>query len=261
LDINGLRDFNQTLVVRGVAQGTVNANKTVSVRFLGTTILCRAGRGVTTAAGDIVLVIRSSKELTVIERFHAAAPTGESDDLNSYPPNPWASVQHGSSVFHPHKTRSYRDSLGWRDDTDDCLQGNWGGNNHAGCAFYNKAPQSIIGAEVLSAEIKVKRDPGSTWSTNETTTLKRITETNLTRAMVKDKTGPSFVTGTTDGPKLRPREAENFVIPTSWGQDLVDGAAGGLAIHTNTNDPKARLEGRGSWGPAFTLTLTWRRVV
>lgn len=260
MDINGLRDFRQTLVVRGVAMGAVSSTKTVQVRFLGTTITCRAGRGVATAAGDIVLVIRSKNELTVIERFHASAPTGESDDLNSYPPNPWDSVKSGSSVIHPVKTRSFRDSGGWRNDTDDLLQGKWGANNNAGCAFYGKKPQSLIGAEVLSAKIKVKRDPGSKWSTNEPTTLKRITQTNLTRKMVKDDTGPDFVSGTIDGPKLRPSEAESFTLPKSWGQDLVDGVAGGLAIHTNSEDPQARLEGRGSWGPSFTLSLTWRRV-
>lgn len=261
MDLNGLRDFRQTLVVRGVAQGTVAADKTVNVRFLGTTIKCRAGRGVTTAAGDVVLVLRSKNELIVVERFHAAAPTGAADDLNSYPPNPWASVQSGSTVIHPVETRSYRDSLGWRKDTDDVFQGDWGGNNHAGCAFYGKKAVSLLGGEVLSAKVKVKRDPGSQWSTHEATTLKRITQNTLTHAMVKDKTGPDFVSGTIDGPRLSPNEAENFTLPVSWGQDLVDGTAGGLAIHTNSNDPKARLEGRHSWGPAFTLLLTWRRVI
>lgn len=261
MDLNGLKDYQQTLVVRGVAQGAVAADKTVNVRFLGTTIKCRAGRGVTTAAGDIVLVFRSGHELVVVERFHAAAPTGESDDLNDYPPNPWNSIQAGSTVVHPVETRSYRDDLGWRSDTDDVFQGNWGGHNHAGCAFYGSKAVALIGGEVLGASIKVKRDPGSSWSTHEPTTLKRITNRTLTHAMVRGKIGPDFVSGTIDGPRLSASESRNFTIPISWGQALVDGTAGGLAIHTNSNDPKARLEGRHSWGPAFTLMLTWRRVV
>lgn len=262
IDLNGLRDFNQTLVVRGVAQGGATAAKTVSVKFLGTTITCRIGRDVTVAAGDIVLVIRQGHELMVVDRFHAAAPTGASDDLNSYPPNPWDSVRSGTSVIHPVKTRTYRDGAGWRTDTDDLFHGKWGSYNSAGCAFYGDKPKSLQGAEVLSARIKVKRDAGSDWSPHsERITLKRITQTNLTRAMVKDDTGPDFVSGTEDGPRLDPRESQNFTIPTSWGQSIVDGAAGGLAIHSNTEHPKARLDGRGSWGPSFTLTLTYRRVV
>lgn len=262
MDLNGLKDYQQTLVVRGVAQGAVAADKTVLVRFLGTTITCRAGRGVTTAFGDIVLVFRSGHELVVVERFHAAAPTGESDDLNSYPPNPWKSVQTGSTVIHPVETRSYRDNLGWRSDTDDMFHGDWGGNNHAGCAFYGSKAVALVGTEVLSAKIKVKRDRGSSWTPkSEATTLKRIEERKLTHAMVKDKTGPTYVSGTVDGPRLSPSESETFTIPTSWGQDLVDGTAGGLAINSNSGHPKARLDGRHSWGPSFTLILTWRRVV
>ena len=262
MDINGLKDFNQTLVVRGVAQGSASASKTVSVRFLGTTITCRIGRGVTVASGDIVLVVRSGHELMVLERFHAAAPSGESDDLNDYPPNPWDSVQSGSSVIHPIKTRTYREGAGWRTDTDDLFHGKWGSYNSAGCAFYGDKPKSLQGAEVLSAKIKVKRDAGSDWAPrSEEVTLKRITQTNLTRAMVHDDTGPDYVAGTTTGPRLDPSESKTFTIPTSWGQSIIDGAAGGLAINSNTEHPKARLDGRGSWGPSFTLLLTWRRVI
>lgn len=261
MDINGLRDFRQTLVVRGIATSTVAADKTVSVNFVGTVIRCRAGRGVTTAAGDIVLGMRSKNEIVIIERLHSAAPGSDPIGDNDYPPNPWPSIQSGHTVIHPVETRSYRDSLGWRKDTDDVLQGNWGGHNHAGCAFYGLKPRSLAGAEVLEAKIKVKRDPGSQWSTSEPTTLKRITQKTLTNKMKKDQTGPDFVSGAIDGPKLGHSEAENFTIPISWGQDLVDGDSGGLAVHTNSNDPKARLEGRHSWAPAFTLTIKWQRVI
>lgn len=256
-----MRDFRETLVVRGIAQGSVQADKTVSVNFMGTIIRCRAGRSVTTAAGDVVLGMRSKNEIVIIERLHAAAPGSDPLGDSQFPPNQWPSIQSGQTVIHPVETRSYRDSLGWRKDTDDLLQGAWGGHNHAGCAFYSKKPRSLAGAEVLKAWIKVKRDAGSQWSTHEPTTLKRITQKTLTHKMIKDGTGPDFVSGAIDGPRLSRGESENFVIPNSWGQDLVDGDSGGLAVHTNTEDPKARLDGRHSWAPSFTLTIRWQRVI
>ena len=257
MDINGLRDFQQTLVVRGIAQGSVAGDKTVNVSFLGTVIKCRAGRGVSTAAGDVVIAMRQGFEIVVIDNLHAAAPsTDPSSIVSTYPPNPWASVQTGSTEIRPVETRSYRDSGGWRSDTADTLQGNWGGNNHKGCAFYGTGPRALGGVEVLSATIKVKRMKGTSWSTHEPTTLKHFTE--KTRPRTNDV---SFLSGAVDGPRLSQGESENFTIPTSWAQDLVDGTAGGLAIHTNTNDPKARLAGRGAWSPAWTISLTWRRVI
>lgn len=254
MDLNGLRDFRQTLVVRGIAQGSVLANKTVSVNFVGTIIICRAGRGVTTSAGDIVLGMRSKNEIVIVERLHATAPSGDTMD-NEYPPNPWPSVQAGRTVIHPVETRSYRDSLGWRKDTLDLFQGDWGGHNHAGCAFYGKKPAAIFGVEVTKAWIKVKRDAHSLWDPSLPLTLKRFTD------KIRSNEGPSYLSGTEIGPKLARGETENFVIPDSWAQDIVDGTAGGLAIHSNTGSPKARLDGRGSWGPSFTLTVEWRRVI
>ena len=253
MDLNGLRDFQQTLVVRGIAQGAVTAEKTVSVKFSGTTIKCRAGRGVTTATGDVVLAFRSGFELVVVERLHAAAPTGQPDDFNSYPDNPWASIQTGKTIIYPVETRSYREPDGWYKEHDDLMQGRWSGKNHSGCAFYGKKPRSLAGAEVTRAFIKVKRSTTSTWSGSAPTTLKLVTE----------KTRPSgapTVGTSTDGPWLSRGEQENFVIPDSFAQDLVDGDSGGLAISVGAGTPLARLMGRHSWSPSFALTVEWRRV-
>lgn len=259
MDLNGLRPLEQTLVTRGVAQGPVAIDKTVNVNFLGTTIRCRAVRGLSTAAGDVVLAVRSGRELVVMERLHAAAP-GADPNASFFPPNPWASVQTGTSVFHPIETRSYRDTGGWRKDTDDTFQGDWGGNRHKGCAFYGNGPRSLFGAEVMSAYVKVKRQLDSTWSPYEATTLKRFTEKR--RPTNFPPTDVNFLSGSATGPRLRRGESQNFVIPTLYAQELVDGTAGGLAIHQNLADaPKARLEGRASWAPAWTLVVNWRRVI
>jgi len=69
------------------------------------------------------------------------------------------------------------------------------------------------------------------------------------------------VLGDIDGPRLRASEAATFSLPASWGQSLVDGTAGGIQFYDNDGSPRARLDGRGSWGPSFTLTLNWQRVV
>lgn len=265
MDLNGLRPLQQTLVVRGIATSTVAADKTVFVNFLGTTIKCRATRSVTIGVGDVILALRTGKELVVVESLHAAAPTADPSETDStYPPNPWASVQNGSSVVYPVKTRTYRETLGWRDDTFDLLQGKHGSYNHTGCAFYGDRTKSLLGVEVLSASIKVKRDPGSTWSpSNKTSTLRRFEEKTLTRDMVKDKTAVTFIDDSITGPRLRPSESQTFALPAAWAQAFADGTAGGIAIHTTNPsvEPRARLEGMDDWSPAMALTMTWRRVI
>ena len=257
MDINGLRDFRQTLVVRGIAQGAVTASKTVSVKFLGTTIRCRAGRGVTTAAGDVVLAIRQGYELIVIERFHAAAPSADpAEPGSSFPDNPWDSIQQGTTVLRPVETRSYRSPAGWTGSSD-TLQGRWSGKLFKGCAFYGKGPRSLAGVEVLTTKLKLKRPSDSPWSSNQSTTLRRFT--NKTRPKTDDV---DLIDGVSiDGPKLSRGESVDFSLPDSWGQDLVDGDSGGLAIYTASADPAAKLAGRGTWSPAWSLTVTWRRVI
>ncbi|MEE3918179.1 hypothetical protein V2I01_04775 [Micromonospora sp. BRA006-A] len=40
---------------------------------------------------------------------------------------------------------------------------------------------------------------------------------------------------------------------------MVDGTAGGLAVYDSSGSPYVRFAGRGSWSPAFTLAISWRR--
>ena len=258
MDLNGLRDFRQTLVVRGIAQGAVNANKIVSVKFLGTTIRCRALRNITTAAGDVVLAIRQGSELIVIDKFLAAAPSADpAEPGSSFPDNPWDSIQQGTTVLHPIETRSYDSTKNRWSKPSDTLQGRHQGNLWKGCAFYGKGPRSLAGVEVLTTKLKLKRPSNTGWSSNQPTTLRRFTNKTRPKTDDVDLVEPFSV----DGPKLSRGESVDFSLPPTWGQDLVDGDSGGLAIYTTSAHPEVRLAGRGTWSPAWTLTLTWRRVI
>jgi hypothetical protein len=40
---------------------------------------------------------------------------------------------------------------------------------------------------------------------------------------------------------------------------MVDGTSGGLAVFDGTGSPYVRFQGRGGYGPAFTMTIAWKR--
>jgi hypothetical protein len=260
MDFNGLKGFNQTLAVRGIAEGAPTAEKTIMVNFRGSSVKCRVGRAVTIAAGDIVIAFRIGHELVVLERLHAAAP-GSPSDPDTPPPTAWESVQTGTTLIAPVETRSYRNGTGWLTSTQDLLQGQWSGSSHHGCAFYGTKFKGLLGATVLSATLKVRRDAGSSWTVDQPATLKRIEETRLTTTMVRDKTAPTYLSGTKSIPRLSAGQALTFDLGATWGQSLANGGVGGLSVHTTSAEPKARFDGRNNWGQAFVLTIIWQRVI
>jgi hypothetical protein len=73
--------------------------------------------------------------------------------------------------------------------------------------------------------------------------------------------GAPSLTGTAiDGPNLAPGDtASAFVLPDSWGQALIDGDEGGLAISIGSDEPYIRLAGRAAWSAAWTLTIHWTK--
>jgi hypothetical protein len=150
------------------------------------------------------------------------------------------------------ETRSYR-STGWRFDNDDIYQGQYGGNgNHTGCAFYGSGPRALAGATVLGASIQVRRKNGGGITAAQTTTLWLVT--NATRPG-----GAPTLTSSSTGPSLAWGRSGNFGIITSWAQAMVDGTSGGLAIFTGSSSPYVIMDGRGAYGPSFTMTINWRR--
>jgi hypothetical protein len=250
MDFEGVRVPQNSVVVRGIAQGAVTAGKTVTVSFAGNSVVCLAARDLTTATGDVVIGLREPGQITIIARLCAAAPSAP--DSGTGIPAPESYSVSGDLVVYPVETRSYR-SGGWRTDMDDLLQGEWGGNIYTGCAFYGTTPLSLSGATVTTATIMMKRIAGGS-SSSSTPTLWQITESTK-------PTGAPTRGSSITGPDLSVNEANTFTIPTAWGQALVDGTVGGLGIYVpSSGDPHVRLAGRDVYSPSMVLTLSWTRI-
>lgn len=225
---------------------------TVTATVNGVETLVQVARDLTVAAGDVLLVVRVGAQWFAVARYFPAAIV----DLpsNDRPPDPKPVVTTGSLVVSPVETRSYRPTYGWRTDTTDVYQGQYGGwGNHTGCAFYGAKPRSLAGATVTSATVKVRR-PGGTGSTYAAvgTTMRLMTQ--ATRPG-----GAPTLTSSTAGPSIKAGADTTFTIPDSWAQAMVDGTAGGIAFFDSDGSPYIIFAGRGSWSPAFTLTINWRR--
>lgn len=239
--------------VTGIAQGAV-ASGIVSVKINGTAVSCIADRALTTALGDVVYGRQLNGRIVIEGRLWTAAPTAP-DDSQSPPPAPEPEFRTGTTTIAPVETRSYRPNWGWRTDNDSVYQGEYGNNgNHKGCVFYGTKPRSLKGVTVTRASIRVKRQSAG-WYSDQRTTLNKITN------RTKPAGAPTLTGSDTTGPRLAVGETDNdFVIPDSYAQALIDGTCGGFAIYDSDGSPYVRLAGRGAWGPAFTLKIAWRRA-
>lgn len=236
----------------GIATGAKSSGL-LTVTVGGVAIVMQAARDVTFAAGDRVAVIKANGVWVAVCRLDTAAAADQPD--NPPPPPPKPVTVTGSTTFSPVETRSYRTVFGgWRTDTADVYQGQYGGNgNHTGCAFYGNGPHSLSGATVTSASVKLKRQASGGVTAAQDTTF----------WLLSQKTRPSGAPtrgSSTDGPNLKWGQTTTFTIPTSWAQDMVDGNSGGLAIFESDGAPYVILEGRGSYKPSFQLTIKWRRT-
>jgi hypothetical protein len=226
------------------------SGSTVTVRLDGEIITVECARDLTVAANDPVLVVRVGSKPFVIARLFPSALTTLPDILYPSPPAKPATVT-GRLVVQPVDTGSHRGVLGWRTDTQ-IRQGVYGGfGNHTGSAFYGSKPTSLTGATVTAAQLAVRRSTGGAAGAVGTT-LRLVTE--ATRP-----SGAPTLTSSTAGPSLRPGQQSTFTVPVSWAQELVNGTAGGLAIHDADGDPYVELDGRAVWPSAFTLTIDWQR--
>lgn len=234
----------------GVAQGAKSSGL-LTVKVGGINVVMDAARDVTFAAGDPVVFVRMGSRWAVVARINTAAPTAPAEDP-APPPPPKPSVVYGTRTFTPVETRSRQGSR-WRTDNDDVYQGQYGGNgNHIGCAFYGNGPRSLAGVTVLSASCRVRRKNAGGITAAQDTTLRLVTE----------RTRPSglpTLTSSTDGPNLKWSQSTRFTIPTAWAQSMVDGTVGGLCIYESDGSPYVILDGRGSYGASFSLTINWRR--
>ncbi|MEV0156871.1 hypothetical protein AB0H57_24510 [Micromonospora sp. NPDC050686] len=223
------------------------SGSTVTATVNGTPTTVQVARDLAVASGDVLVVERIGSQWFAVARGFATAPTAVDNDA---PPTPRPAVTSGRLAVSPVETRSYRPAGGWRGDVDDVLQGDYGGN-HTGAAFYATKPRSLAGATVTAATVRVRRLPGGDHAA-QATTLRLVTE-------AARPAGAPTLGASTAGPALAVGGELEFAVPLSWAQQLVDGTAGGLAVYDATGAPYVRLAGRGSWSPAFTLTIMWQR--
>ncbi|MDG4821284.1 hypothetical protein O7635_05380 [Asanoa sp. WMMD1127] len=235
------------------ALGTVSGS-TVSASVNGETVTMQVARQIGTIAANDVLVVDQVGALWVVMGIlYTTAPAAPD---NPAPPPTKPTVTTGKTVFAPVETRTWRASTGWRTETTDMYQGNWANSswgNNTGVAFYgNSVAQRLGGVTVTSATIRVKRQSSGGITAAQATTLYLVTQ--------KTRPGGSpTLTSSTSGPSLKWGQETTFTIPDSFAQAMVDGTAGGLAIHRASEDPYVIWEGRGNWGPSMTMTINWRR--
>jgi hypothetical protein len=231
---------------------TAKSGSTCTADIAGVTTTIQVARDVTVAAGDALLVLKAGPLWVAVCRLYAAAPAAPAEPPAA-PPDPKPSVTTGKLVVAPVATGTYRDGK-WRTDDDDLRQGKYGGyGNNTGAAFYGTKPQSLSGATVTRATIRVRRPDAGGANAKQATTLRLVTQ-------IKKPGGAPTLTSSTSGPNLRRGSTDDsFDIPTSWAQAMVDGTAGGLAIFDSSGSPYVILSGRGDWSPAFTLTIYWQR--
>jgi hypothetical protein len=254
-------------VLRGTAL-TAPSGGACLVAVYGITVTARTATSVTVAAGNIVLLARLGSTYYVISVIPAAptvtpaapAPADSAPpSTGDTPPAPKPVTTTGTLTCVPVSTACYRDGS-WRSDGDpvnsfDLYQGRYGGSSYGrntGCAFYGGKPHTLSGATCTKATVKIKRLSAGDFAARSAT-LRLVSQTTRPG-------GAPTLNETTTGPSLKIGDSTTFTLPTSWGQALIDGSRGGVAIAVSSDDPYIHLAGRGSWSAAMTLTLSWRRT-
>lgn len=230
---------------------TAKVGSTCTAEIGGILTDVQVARDLSVSAGDGLLVVRSGSQWFAIARTGTAAPTPP-DTPTPPPPPPKPSVVTGTLVCSPVETRSRQGSK-WRTDNDNVYQGEYGGNGvHIGCAFYGTKPRSLAGATCTKATVRIRRlDSGGTNAAQ-----------SLTLRLVAERFRPSgapTLGSVTDGPNLRRGQTTTFTLPTSWGQEMIDLGAGGLALYESDGKPYLITAGRNAYSAAWTLTISWRR--
>lgn len=253
-------------VLRGVAL-TAASSGACLISVGGIAVTARVATGLTVAVGNIVLAARLGSTYYVINVIPAAptstpatpAPADSAPvDTGDPPPAPKPTVRTGTLTCVPTATACYRDGS-WRSDGDptnsfDLFQGRYGGSSYGrntGCAFYGSKPHTLNGATCTKATVKIKRLSAGDFAARSAT-LRLVSQTSRPG-------GAPTLNETTSGPSLKIGSSTTFTLPTSWGQALIDGTRGGIAINVSSDDPYIHLAGRGSWSAAFTVSISWRR--
>lgn len=250
--------------------GAAVASGAVPAYVHGVQITVRAVGGLSgVAAGTPLLVQKVGSTWWAIAAVPAAPsvpPTNSvppAVDIGDPPPAPKPVTTTGALVVSPVATSSWRDG-GWRTDigsstSADTYQGRYSGSGYGastGFAFYGAKPHTISGATCTAATVRLRRLSSGDFG-------KRAPTLRLVSQATRPGSFPTL-NETTTGPALgvqgqvSPSDA-TFALPTAWGQALIDGTRGGLAIAISGDTPYIRLAGRSSWSAAWVLTIYWRR--
>jgi hypothetical protein len=236
----------------GTAESTVSSGQ-ATVRVGDTSVVAEVVRGLSLAVGDVVLIARQGSRMWVTALLYTTAPPAPEIPNDPAPPPKPATVT-GTLVVTPTYTGTFRDGK-WRTDDPDVFQGRFGGSafgRNTGAAFYGTKPQSLSGAAVTKATIRVRRLEAGVYG-SQTATLWLVTQASK-------PAGAPTRTSSTTGPSLAINRETTFTIPDSWAQAMVDGTSGGLAVHVDADSPYMQFAGRASWSPAWTLSITWSRT-
>jgi hypothetical protein len=245
-----LRGMGATVGLAQTALGSPGGTITVDVG--GQLVTVQVARNITSlAAGDLVSLVRHGSTWYATAQLGTAAV-----DLLTYSTDAAPSVRPdyvtGQYVLRPTDTGTYRATVGWRDDTTDLYQGQQSGTGRlTGAAFFGSAPTALQGATVTQAVLKLKRLPAGPWVA-AAATVKAVTEADR-------PAGAPTLTGSLAAPALVPDQEADLDIGTTWGQGLVDGTYGGLAIDVAADTPYLRLAGRDSWAAGMAVVIDWRR--
>lgn len=255
----------------GVAASDASAGACL-VTVAGIQVVARVVTGVTVVTGDTVLILRRGSAYWVLGVIGSApsttpAPTAsdtQPPDTGDTAPAPKPTTTTGSLTCHPVATSTWRDGH-WRTDigsstSADTYQGRYAHSSYgrnSGFAFYGSKPRTLAGTTITKCTIRLRRLTSGDYG-KRSPTLRLVSEATRPSSyptLNETAAGPALgVYG-----KVSPWDA-TFTLPDSWGQAMVDGTRGGLAITIGSDDPYIRLAGRGSWSAAWTLTLYWRRT-
>jgi len=150
------------------------------------------------------------------------------------------------------RTQSWRDTFGWRTDTDDVYQGSYGFGNHKGLWFYyhGTIASDLAGKTLQSIFIRVSRR-----ATGGQSGAQQI------RAYLHDYSTPPggepTITSATVIGSLKWGETKWLKLPLSFATALKAGTAKGVAIHQSTGSPYAICNGKSRDGATGRLKITY----
>ncbi len=218
------------------------------------------------SVNDVVLVQRRGNKrwTTAVVVSSGPAPGDPAEEqpkksVGDSSPNPKSTVRTGILTCKPIQTSTYRNGK-WRNDGNpvnafDTFQGRFRSSSfgrQTGCAFYGKRPRNVSGATVTKVTVRLKRLRAGNFAG-------RRPRFRLVNQNSRPSGAPTLEGSAIKGPSLKVGQSTTFTLPDSWGQALVDGDSGGIAMQINSDSPYIALAGRNSLSTAWTLNIYWKR--